>query len=148
MHYQIKLLWGDWGRMDTCLCMAESHWCLPETIMTLLIGYTPLQNNKFKKNMNWRKGNFVHNWHVCIYINFEIICKPLKFINESSIVSDYKDWVKICFLFKIFTYLFISSFCGTTKVHIILISSVQPQWFNIYIHKNLKIDLHINRKCS
>ena len=100
MHYQIKLLWVDWGRMDTCLCMAESHWCLPETIMTLLIGYTPLQNNKFKKNMNWRKGNFVHNWHVCIYINFEIICKPLKFINESSIVSDYKDWVKICFFLK------------------------------------------------
>lgn len=100
MHYQIKLLWVGWGRTDACLCMAESHWCLPETIMTLLIGYTPLRNNKFKKIMNWRKGNFVHNWHVCIYINFEIICKPLKFINESSIVTDYKDWVKTCFFLK------------------------------------------------
>ena len=89
-----------WGRIHTCLCMAESHWCLPETIMTLLIGYTPLQNNKFKRIMNWRKGNFVHNWHVCIYIKFEIICKPLKVISERSIVTDDKDWVKICFFFK------------------------------------------------
>ena len=34
--------------MDTCLCMAESLPCSPETIMTLLIGYTPIQNKKFK----------------------------------------------------------------------------------------------------
>ena len=30
---------GVWGRMDTCVCMAESLHCLPETITTLLIGY-------------------------------------------------------------------------------------------------------------
>ena len=35
---------GVWGRMDTCICMAESLRCLPETITTLLIGYTPIQN--------------------------------------------------------------------------------------------------------
>ena len=29
-----------WGRMDTCICMAESLCCPPETI-TLLISYTP-----------------------------------------------------------------------------------------------------------
>ena len=29
--------------MDTCICMAESLHCSPETI-TLLIGYTPIQN--------------------------------------------------------------------------------------------------------
>ena len=34
---------GDRGRMDTCICMAES----PETITTLLIGYTPIQNKFF-----------------------------------------------------------------------------------------------------
>ena len=28
-----------WGRMDTCIWMAESLHCSPETITTLLIGY-------------------------------------------------------------------------------------------------------------
>ena len=27
---------GDWGRMDTCICMAESLHCPPETITTWL----------------------------------------------------------------------------------------------------------------
>ena len=31
---------GVWGRMDTCICMAESLCCLLETITALLIGYT------------------------------------------------------------------------------------------------------------
>ena len=35
---------GVWGRMDTCLCMAESLHCSPETTTTLLTGYTPVQN--------------------------------------------------------------------------------------------------------
>ena len=40
---------GVWGRMDTCICMAESlHWP-PEAITTLLIGYTPIQNKRFLK---------------------------------------------------------------------------------------------------
>ena len=38
--------------MDTCtsisICMAESLGCSPETITTLLISYTPIQNT-FKK---------------------------------------------------------------------------------------------------
>ena len=37
-----------WGRMDTCVCMAESLCYSPETTTTLLIGYTPIQNEKFK----------------------------------------------------------------------------------------------------
>ena len=41
---------GVWGRMDTCICMAESLHCSPETITTLLTGYTPIQNIKFKRN--------------------------------------------------------------------------------------------------
>ena len=40
---------GVWGRMDTCIWMAESLRCSPETITTLLVGYTPIQNKKFKK---------------------------------------------------------------------------------------------------
>ena len=37
---------GVWGRMDTCICIQV---CSPETITTLLIGYTPIQNKKFFK---------------------------------------------------------------------------------------------------
>ena len=39
-----------WGRMDTCVCVAESLCCPPETIKTVLIGYTPIQSKKLKKN--------------------------------------------------------------------------------------------------
>ena len=35
--------------MDTCICMAESLCCPPETITTLLINYTPFQDKKLKK---------------------------------------------------------------------------------------------------
>ena len=35
---------GFWGRMDTCVCMAESLCCPLETITALLISYTPTQN--------------------------------------------------------------------------------------------------------
>ena len=40
---------GIWGRMDTRICMAESLCCSPETVTTLLISYTPIQNKKLKK---------------------------------------------------------------------------------------------------
>ena len=33
---------GVWGRMDTCVCMAESLCCPPEMITTLLMIYTPI----------------------------------------------------------------------------------------------------------
>ena len=32
---------GVWRRMDTRVCTAESLWCAPKTITTLLMGYTP-----------------------------------------------------------------------------------------------------------
>ena len=35
---------GVWGRMDTCICVAESLHCSPETTTTLLTGYTPVHN--------------------------------------------------------------------------------------------------------
>ena len=40
---------GVWGRMDTCICMAESLHGSPETIKILLTSYTPIQNKKFFK---------------------------------------------------------------------------------------------------
>jgi len=39
------------GGMDTCVCVAESLCCSPETVIAVLIGYTPIQNKKFKKNL-------------------------------------------------------------------------------------------------
>ena len=33
---------GVWGRMDTCLCMAESLCCSSETITALLVSYSPI----------------------------------------------------------------------------------------------------------
>ena len=36
------------GRVDPCIWMAESLCCSPATATTLLIGYAPTQNKKFK----------------------------------------------------------------------------------------------------
>ena len=48
--YVAAWMGGDLGgRMDPCICMAESLCCLPETITTLLIGHPPKQNKKLKK---------------------------------------------------------------------------------------------------
>ena len=51
---------GTWERMDTCICMAESLLCSPETITVLLISYTPIQNKKVKKFKNtfFKKNGF------------------------------------------------------------------------------------------
>ena len=38
-----------WGRMDTCMCTAESPHCSSETITTLLISYIPIWNKTFNK---------------------------------------------------------------------------------------------------
>ena len=43
---------GVCGRRDTCVCRAESLCCPPETITTLLMGYTPIWNKKFNNNIN------------------------------------------------------------------------------------------------
>ena len=40
-------VWGG-GRMDTCISMAESLCCLPETITALLIDYILMENKMFK----------------------------------------------------------------------------------------------------
>ena len=40
---------GVWGRIDTCICMAESLHSSPESITMLLIGYISIQNKKFKE---------------------------------------------------------------------------------------------------
>jgi len=40
---------GVWGRMDACICLAESLCCPPEIITALSIGYSPKQNKPLKK---------------------------------------------------------------------------------------------------
>ena len=54
---ELSVMWPGWKgsleRMDTCICMAESLCCSPELSQhCLLIGYTPIQNKKFKKYIN------------------------------------------------------------------------------------------------
>ena len=45
----------------TCVYVTESLHCSPETVKTLLIGYTPMQNKKFKKTKIKRgKGEGCH----------------------------------------------------------------------------------------
>ena len=43
---------GGFGRMDTCIPVAEPLPCSPETV-TLLIGYTPLKDKKFLKKKDY-----------------------------------------------------------------------------------------------
>ena len=43
--------------MDACVCLVESFCCSLDTIITLLIGYTPIQNKKLNEIM-----------HVCVYV--------------------------------------------------------------------------------
>ena len=40
---------GVWGRTDTCIWTAEALCYPPETITTLLTGYTPIQNKRTVK---------------------------------------------------------------------------------------------------
>ena len=50
--------WDEvWGIIDTCKCMAESLCCTPETITTLLVDYSPIQNKKFNK-----RKSVTHDW--------------------------------------------------------------------------------------
>ena len=41
---------GVWGRIDTCISMAESLCCASKTI-TWLIGYTPIKNKRLRKEL-------------------------------------------------------------------------------------------------
>ena len=48
---------GVWRRVDMWICIAESLNCSPETIMALLISYTPVQNKMLKKlKLKWPTG--------------------------------------------------------------------------------------------
>ena len=66
---------GAWERIDTYICMAESLHCLPEITITLLIGYTPKQNKKFKvKKKKVKTGN---------KIRVSILTTPIQYISRN-----------------------------------------------------------------
>ena len=46
---------GVWGRMDTCICMAEFTIHLKLSQRCLLVSYTSLQNKKFKNAKKKKK---------------------------------------------------------------------------------------------
>ena len=46
-----------WGRMDICICVAESLHCPPDTTTALLTGYTPIQDKKFEVCKKKKKKN-------------------------------------------------------------------------------------------
>ena len=83
---------GIWGRMDTCIGMAESIHCSPETITTLLIGCTPIQNvlvlNK-KKIFKVKKMNFFQIYFLFLFLQCfpTEVCVTMKCTH--NIVTDH-----------------------------------------------------------
>ena len=59
-----------WGRMDTCICMAESLHCSPEMITALLTCYTPTQNQKFFFFLNRSLENLKDDHNNLKMLNF------------------------------------------------------------------------------
>ena len=53
---------GVWGRMDICICIAESLCCSSGIITTLLIICTPIQIKQFKV---WRKKKVLNE---CMHV--------------------------------------------------------------------------------
>ena len=52
--------------MNTCIYMAESLHCSLESATTLLIGYTPIQNKKFKV---WKKRKQLRLGCICMCVS-------------------------------------------------------------------------------
>ena len=74
---------GFWGRMDTCVYMAESLRFSPEMTTTLLINYTPIQNKKLKV---WKKKKKV--WYsVSPQELFSIIMDVSKTLSVTVMIS-------------------------------------------------------------
>ena len=46
--------------MDRCICMAESLCCPPETITTLLIGYTPIYHIIYLWNLKNNTNELIY----------------------------------------------------------------------------------------
>ena len=62
---------GVWGKMDTCICMAEFLYCSPETTTQLLLSYIPIQSKKFKL---WVKKKVKNRF---FYFSYPLLIFPL-----------------------------------------------------------------------
>ena len=72
--------------MDTSICVAEFLWHSPKTILTLLIGYIPIQNKKFKTiNKRQMCPQYVFNLLVndLIYFTAKSGVCPSPIVNKS-----------------------------------------------------------------
>ena len=69
---------GVCRRMDTCICMAESLHCSLETIIILLIDYTPTQNGKFKKKLMYAFLKLPIVRHICTFPYYSVHSKAFK----------------------------------------------------------------------
>ena len=78
---------GVWGRMDTCICMAESLHCSPETITVLLITYTPIENKKCNLKKFLKTIIFLLNPVYSLAKPTKVVnrqCIPVRLCNASS----------------------------------------------------------------
>ena len=97
-----------WGRVDTCICMAESLCCTPETIPTLLIHYTMIQNKKLKKKTTkkeslWKNSDNKNKWSLTIRISIIILSSLLNWEistfmsnNNSQEIPHTEEHIKLC----------------------------------------------------
>ena len=67
--------------------MAESLCYSPETVTTLLIGYTPMQNKKFKNKRvnNFLKGNW-RSFDMCFFYKDALPVQCSLFVSDCSVV--------------------------------------------------------------
>ena len=83
---------GFGGIIDTCICMAESLCCPPETITALLIGYTPIKILKITLQIFLKiglKGNGA-NAAICIKkVLSKPARRPLGFLCSHLILENY-----------------------------------------------------------
>ena len=87
-----SMLWGSldgrgvWRRMGTCICMAEFCSSL-ETVTALLMGYTAIQNKKFKNK--WINNFFKGNWRscdMCFFCKYPLPVQCSLFVSDCSVV--------------------------------------------------------------
>ena len=101
---------GVWGRMDTCKCMAESLSYSSETITTLLISYTPIQNKKKKgkkRKTQFRRSGCTSCWFIlyskshkqCLLI-LDLLSQLMTFITRlsSAAICSISFWIRRCYL--------------------------------------------------
>ena len=90
-------------RMDTWIHMAEPFHCPPETVKTLLIGYTP--NKKFK---GFKKRNARRWWEIPAFLLFSLEKNSkakLKWIWDLSPTRYNKSWLDCKHLLSQFGFL-------------------------------------------